>query len=231
MGDLFEDRCQSCGGSGTILPAMPDRGPAPKCSFCGGSGRRTPAPVEPPSAQIVDLGAALSRAPQAVPVRLKDCSCPVPSPVLNTRQCSNCFGKIPDAFFELRPIATMGRQELETELRARRAVIDFAEYERRAAAVAFYPDIGSNPVYPVLGLAGEVGEVAEKVKKVLRDKGGVFDDATRAALKKELGDVLWYVTMAARELGSSLAEVALVNLGKLEARAAKGTLSGSGDDR
>lgn len=39
------------------------------------------------------------------------------------------------------------------------------------------------------------------------------------------GDVLWYVSQLAKELGSTLSEVALSNLEKLEGRAEQGTLA------
>jgi NTP pyrophosphatase (non-canonical NTP hydrolase) len=66
---------------------------------------------------------------------------------------------------------------------------------------------------------------------VLRDKAGVLDEETRAALKKELGDCLWYVARLSSELGFSMAEVAEGNIEKLRSRKARGTLQGSGDNR
>ncbi len=109
--------------------------------------------------------------------------------------------------------------------------LTFREYQERAGDTARYPGAGHNPIYPTLGLAGEAGEVAEKVKKVLRDNGGQFDAPAVAAIKKELGDVLWYVARLAAELGLDMDEIAAENLAKLAARKQHGTLSGSGDER
>ena len=50
--------------------------------------------------------------------------------------------------------------------------MDLNAYQQGARHTARYPDVGSNPIYPTLGLCGEAGEVADKVKKVLRDQGG-----------------------------------------------------------
>lgn len=86
-------------------------------------------------------------------------------------------------------------------------------------------------LYPALKLAGEAGEFTEKLGKIIRDESGVISPASRIALLKELGDVLWYVSAAARELKSDLEEVAQMNLDKLAARAADGKLGGSGDER
>lgn len=48
-------------------------------------------------------------------------------------------------------------------------------------------------------------QVADKVKKVMRDGDGNFGDAAaKAALVKELGDVLWYAAALAQELGTDL---------------------------
>ena len=109
--------------------------------------------------------------------------------------------------------------------------MEFNEYQKKARLTAIYPDIGSNPVYPTLGLTGEAGEVAEKVKKVIRDKKSIFDDESKNAIKKELGDVLWYVSNLCSELNLNLDDVANINLAKLNSRMKSNKISGSGDDR
>jgi NTP pyrophosphatase (non-canonical NTP hydrolase) len=108
---------------------------------------------------------------------------------------------------------------------------DFNDYQDLAMSTAVYPHRGNNLAYPALGLNGEAGEVAEKVKKVLRDKGGVLDDETRQALKKELGDVLWYVAAMCSEAGLQMGEVAELNISKLRDRQTRDMLHGSGDER
>jgi NTP pyrophosphatase (non-canonical NTP hydrolase) len=50
-------------------------------------------------------------------------------------------------------------------------------------------------------------------------------------MAKELGDVLWYVSQLATELGLELDEIADTNLQKLLSRQRRGVLSGSGDER
>lgn len=109
--------------------------------------------------------------------------------------------------------------------------MEFGEYENKAKQTAIYPkEIGL--IYCVLGLTGESGEVANKVKKIYRDEAGslaLFE--TCSFVLEELGDVLWYVTMTARELGSSLEEVAELNVNKLSSRSERGKLQGSGDER
>ena len=109
--------------------------------------------------------------------------------------------------------------------------MDFKTYQKQARLTAQYPNLGSNNIYPTLGLVGEAGEVAEKVKKVIRDRQGIFDEESKSGIKKELGDVLWYLSNLCDEFNFDLEEVALHNLEKLKLRAAKGKISGSGDDR
>ncbi len=109
--------------------------------------------------------------------------------------------------------------------------MDFKTYQKKARETAKYPNLGSNIIYPTLGLVGEAGEVAEKVKKVLRDKKGIFDEESKNAIKKELGDVLWYISNLCTEFDFKFEDIAQLNLAKLKSRAAKGKISGSGDDR
>ena len=108
--------------------------------------------------------------------------------------------------------------------------MDLADYQRRSRSTAEYPR-EAWLAYPALGLAGEAGEVAEHAKKAIRDDGGEVSDERRAAMAKELGDVLWYVAQLASELGLDLDAVAQANLDKLLSRQRRGVLSGSGDDR
>jgi NTP pyrophosphatase (non-canonical NTP hydrolase) len=108
------------------------------------------------------------------------------------------------------------------------------EYQDQARATAKYPQ-EATLLYPTLKLAGEAGEVAEKIGKAMRDKGWMpgqpLSDDVKADLIKEVGDVLWYVASVAVDLGSSLEEVAQTNIDKLAARAERGTIHGSGDNR
>lgn len=109
--------------------------------------------------------------------------------------------------------------------------MDFQAYQQQSRTTARYPNAGTNPIYPTLGLCGEAGEVADKVKKVIRDRDGQFSSEVIAALQLELGDVLWYVAQLATELGLDLDAVAQANLDKLASRAARNVIAGDGDHR
>ena len=109
--------------------------------------------------------------------------------------------------------------------------MDFDNFQKEARKPAIYPNKDKNFIYPTLGLVGESGEVAEKIKKILRDKNGTFDYESKLALKKELGDVLWYLSNLCDELNFSLSDVARINLEKLNLRLTTNKISGSGDNR
>ena len=106
----------------------------------------------------------------------------------------------------------------------------FQDYEEIITGTAFYPNVGTGDTlalsYAALGLTGEAGEYAEKIKKYIRD--GVLD---KSLAVKELGDVLWYLTASAKELGYSLQDVAEINAVKLLSRKERGVLGGNGDER
>ncbi|MCK9578113.1 nucleoside triphosphate pyrophosphohydrolase family protein [bacterium] len=107
----------------------------------------------------------------------------------------------------------------------------FQEYQEEARKTAIYPNLGTNFIYPTLGLVGEAGEVAEKIKKVIRDDNYQISDEKRIEIVKEVGDVLWYIANLSAELGISLEDVANKNLEKLKSRQQRNELKGSGDNR
>ena len=70
----------------------------------------------------------------------------------------------------------------------------------------------------VMGLCGESGEAIDLVKKHLH-QGHELD---REGLKKELGDIAWYLAETAWALDLELEEVLQANVEKLKARYPEG---------
>jgi len=68
-----------------------------------------------------------------------------------------------------------------------------------------------------IGISAEGGEFAEIVKKSIF-QGKPMDDDAQYHMKRELGDILWYVTQACIALNISLEDVIDTNIQKLEAR-------------
>ena len=100
----------------------------------------------------------------------------------------------------------------------------FDEYQEFARSTAIYPE-DCKVVYPTLGLCGEAGEVAEKIKKHMRD------GRTLVGVGLELGDVLWYISALADDLGVILEEIAQANVAKLSSRMERNKITGDGDNR
>jgi len=104
-------------------------------------------------------------------------------------------------------------------------------YEMKASQTAIFPKTQALE-YLALGLTSEAGEVAGKVKKLIRDGEDVEGfEMKKVAIASEVGDVLWYCAMLAKEVGVSLNDIMKDNLKKLHGRKERGTLSGSGDNR
>ena len=69
-----------------------------------------------------------------------------------------------------------------------------------------------------LGLAGESGETLDMIKKwVFHEK-----ELDKDHLKKEIGDVMWYVAMICESAGFNLDDVLQTNIDKLKARYPEG---------
>lgn len=103
----------------------------------------------------------------------------------------------------------------------------FNDYEMRIVKYDMYPE-SQKPLIYFLGLAGESGELCEKMKKIVRD-GGTLE--RNEAVAKEIGDVLWYITRIASQSGYSIAEIADMNLSKLQSRFDNNKIHGEGDNR
>jgi NTP pyrophosphatase (non-canonical NTP hydrolase) len=103
-------------------------------------------------------------------------------------------------------------------------ILTFEEY---AAEAAKFRLATADEFYVVLNLIGEVGELYSKWAKSVRDG----TEPTESEIKHELGDILWMLSAMCHDMGTSLGEVASMNLIKLDKRASKKTLQGSGDNR
>lgn len=68
-----------------------------------------------------------------------------------------------------------------------------------------------------IGLSGEVGEFNEIIKKIMF-QAKTFDSVTHEHMKKELGDIMWYVTQACLALKVDLSDVISGNKEKLSKR-------------
>ncbi len=105
--------------------------------------------------------------------------------------------------------------------------MDFDKYQYEATLTATLSAMEFNYLIP--GLAAEAGEVAGKYAKFVRDQtkyNDLLDDLT-----KELGDVLWFVALLCECTGIDMAQVAKMNIKKLQDRQKRGVIGGSGDDR
>ena len=104
----------------------------------------------------------------------------------------------------------------------------FDAYQEAARKTSFCPP-EHKITYPAMGLTGEAGELANKVKKLMR--GDTNRDELIDGIKAEMGDILWYLSALADDIGVNLSDVASDNIAKLASRHARDTLRGAGDFR
>jgi NTP pyrophosphatase (non-canonical NTP hydrolase) len=117
--------------------------------------------------------------------------------------------------------------------------MNFHEYQEFALVTASYPSVEGvgthNLVYPAMGLAGEAGEYLDKVKKNWRNHNSMtsknLTPCDKKEFAKELGDVLWYLSASASELGYTLSDIAEMNIAKLKDRRNRNVIKSEGDNR
>lgn len=104
-------------------------------------------------------------------------------------------------------------------------MLGFDEYQENVLATwNSTQDETARKLNATLGIAGEAGEFADLMKKDIFH--GV--PASRDKILKELGDILYYVTVAGYEHGFNLAHIAQTNNEKLAARYPQGFVKGGG---
>ena len=100
-----------------------------------------------------------------------------------------------------------------------------------------------NPLYMLLMIGEEAGELQGKLSKAIRkgniefnenDIEGKFTDEAISLewfdlVKKEIGDVMWGIAGLCSVMGWKLEDIAQMNIDKLAARQAIGTIDGNGD--
>ena len=83
-------------------------------------------------------------------------------------------------------------------------------------------DVGDDADIPrlltaALGLTAEAGEFTEVVKKIIL-QGKPYNDDNKFHMKRELGDICWYLAQACMALDTTFDEVIEMNVDKLKAR-------------
>ena len=89
---------------------------------------------------------------------------------------------------------------------------DYQELALKTSAT--YSNAAQELAVLCLGLTGESGEVADLVKKTI----GHGHQLNVNKVRYELGDVLWYLAVLSNAVGSSLSEIAEMNVNKLKKR-------------
>ena len=74
------------------------------------------------------------------------------------------------------------------------------------------------------GLTAEAGEFTEVVKKIFRP-GKQYNEENVFHMKREIGDIMWYVAQACMALDISIDDVIQMNFEKLSARYPEGAFS------
>lgn len=111
----------------------------------------------------------------------------------------------------------------------------FDEYQKQALTTAYtdpkYKDTLMDKTIWAMGVAGEAGEVVEKWKKMVAYNKGDINTEFLEDMKKELGDVVWYIAVLANSLGISFEEIMQLNVKKLQDRKRRDVIKGKGDNR
>ena len=95
---------------------------------------------------------------------------------------------------------------------------DFAQLLKRMTELEVEDDCDlSHLLTAALGLTAESGEFTEVVKKIIL-QGKPYNEENVFHLKRELGDICWYIAQACMALDTTFDEIIEMNVDKLKAR-------------
>ena len=100
---------------------------------------------------------------------------------------------------------------------------DFAQLLKRVTELEVEDDCDvSHLLTAALGLTAEAGEFTEVVKKIIL-QGKPYNEENVFHLKRELGDICWYMAQACMALDTNFNEILDMNVEKLSARYPEGS--------
>jgi len=103
--------------------------------------------------------------------------------------------------------------------------LDYAAFLSRTNALELENDCNVTQLLTAaLGLGAEAGEFTEVVKKIIF-QGKPYNEDNIFHMKRELGDIMWYLAQAWMALDISIDEAMKMNYEKLSARYPEGTFS------
>ena len=95
--------------------------------------------------------------------------------------------------------------------------LDYAMMATRFAELEANGTNTSQLMTAALGLSAESGEFTEVVKKIVF-QGKPYNEENVFHMKRELGDICWYLAQACMALDTSFDEILAMNVEKLKAR-------------
>jgi NTP pyrophosphatase (non-canonical NTP hydrolase) len=101
---------------------------------------------------------------------------------------------------------------------------NFSDFSDRLADLEVNGFSTERMLTAAVGMSAEAGEFTEIVKKIVF-QGKPVNQENLFHLKRELGDIMWYVSQACLGLDISLEEVIQMNFEKLSARYPEGAFS------
>ena len=104
-----------------------------------------------------------------------------------------------------------------------RPSLDYPTLSSRLAELEVRDDCNvSQLLTAALGLSAEAGEFTEVVKKIFL-QGKPYNEENEFHMKRELGDICWYIAQACMALDITFDEILEMNVEKLSARYPEGT--------
>ena len=91
--------------------------------------------------------------------------------------------------------------------------MEINEYQAQIRNFAMYPkELG--PYYTILGVTSETGNLANKLKELLNENKNGLDDKDKGKIAISIGDIMFWLSSMASDLGLEFDEIIALNLRK-----------------